>query len=325
MRAVVAKGLGGPEVLELREVPDPDIGDDEVLIKVAAAGVNRADLLQLKGQHPPPPGAPPYLGLECSGVIERLGARVDGWKVGDEVCALLGGGGYAEKVAVAASQLLPIPRGVSLRDAASLPEVACTVWSTVFMACHLSAGESVLIHGGSSGIGTFAIQMAKSIGAQVFATAGSEKKLDLCKQLGAEVAINYKEDDFVARVKEATHGEGVDVVLDMVGASYFERNLEALGMDGRLFIIGFQGGASGQLSLLPILKKRLIVSAAGLRTRAPESKAQIVAEVWQNVWPAVEERKVKPVIYRVFPLEEAAQALQLMVANQHFGKILLTP
>ncbi|KAJ7562209.1 hypothetical protein O6H91_03G059000 [Diphasiastrum complanatum] len=294
MKAIVIREPGGPEVLELREVPDPEVHDGEVLIKVAAAGVNRADTSQRKGQYPPPPGAPVYPGLECSGVIEAVGSGVENWKVGDEVCALLSGGGYAEKVAVSAGQLLPIPKGISLQDAASFPEVACTVWSTIFMTSHLSSGESVLIHGGTSGIGTFAIQIAKYIGAKVFTTAGSEEHLLECAKLGADVMINYKKEDFVVCVKNETNGKG------------------------------FQGGNSGEFNLGPLLMKRLTVSGAGLRSRTTKNKAQIVAEVLANVWPAIEQGKVKPIIYKALPLEDAAEAHRL-IEGDHMGKILLIP
>ncbi|GAB4826881.1 hypothetical protein Ancab_033761 [Ancistrocladus abbreviatus] len=241
------------------------------------------------------------------------------------VCALLGGGGYAEKVAVPEAQVLPVPPGVSLKDAASFPEVACTVWSTVFMMSRLSAGETLLIHGGSSGIGTFGIQIAKYYGAKVFVTAGNEEKLAFCKDLGADVCINYKTEDFVARVKEETGGKGVDVILDNMGGSYLQRNLDSLNFDGRLFIIGFQGGPMAQVNLGPMIAKRLTVQAAGLRVRTPEKKAAIVSEVEKNVWPAIAEGKVKPVMYKHFPLSEAAEAHRLIESSQHIGKIMLLP
>ncbi|XP_027356793.1 quinone oxidoreductase PIG3 isoform X1 [Abrus precatorius] len=325
MKAIVITSPGGPEVLQLQDVEDPQLKDDEVLIQVHATALNRADTLQRKGSYPPPQGASPYLGLECSGTVLSLGKNVSKWKIGDQVCALLAGGGYAQKVAVPAGQLLPVPPGVSLQDAASFPEVACTVWSTVFMMSRLSHGETLLIHGGSSGIGTFAIQIAKYIGARVFVTAGSEEKLAFCKSIGADVAINYKTQDFVARVKEETDGQGVDVILDCMGASYYQRNLDSLNFDGRLFIIGFQGGVSTQVDLRPLLAKRLNVQAAGLRNRTPENKAVIISEVEKNVWPAIAEGKVKPVVYKTFPLSEAAEAHRLMESSQHIGKILLVP
>ncbi|PON70973.1 Quinone oxidoreductase PIG [Parasponia andersonii] len=325
MKAIVITAPGGPEVLELQEVEDPKLNHDEVLVKVEATALNRADILQRKGQYPPPKGASPYPGLECSGTVEAVGKDVSRWKIGDQVCCLLSGGGYAEKVAVPAGQVLPVPPGVSLKDAAAFPEVACTVWSTIFMTSRLTAGESLLVHGGSSGIGTFAIQIAKYRGASVFVTAGSEEKLAFCKNLGADVGINYKTEDFVAQVKEKTGGKGVDVILDSIGASYFKRNLESLNYDGRLFLIGFMEGAVTELDLRALFPKRLTVQAAGLRTRTPENKAEIVSEVEKNVWPAVVAGKVKPVIYKYFPLSEAAEAHRLMESSKHIGKILLLP
>ncbi|CAL0334387.1 unnamed protein product [Lupinus luteus] len=325
MKAIVITTPGDPEVLQLQQVEDPQIKDDEVLIRVEATALNRADTLQRKGSYPPPKGASPYPGLECSGIIQSVGKNVSTWKIGDQVCALLSGGGYAEKVAVPAGQVLPVPTGLSLKDAASFPEVACTVWSTIFMTSRLSAGETLLIHGGSSGIGTFAIQIAKYRGSRVFVTAGSEEKLAFCKGLGADVGINYKTEDFVARVKEETGGQGVDVILDCMGASYYQRNLDSLNFDGRLFIIAFQGGVSTEFDLRALFAKRLTVQGAGLRTRSPENKAAIVNEVEKNVWPAIAEGKVKPVVYKSFPLSEAAEAHRLMESSQHIGKILLFP
>ncbi|GMI93390.1 hypothetical protein like AT4G21580 [Hibiscus trionum] len=325
MKAVVITTAGGPDVLQLQQVDDPEIRDDEVLIKVEATALNRADTLQRKGSYPPPKGASPYPGLECSGTVLAVGNNVSRWKVGDQVCALLNGGGYAEKVAVPAGHVLPIPPGVSLKDAAGLPEVACTVWSTVFMMSRLSAGETFLVHGGSSGIGTFAIQIAKEKGATVLVTAGSEEKLAFCKKLGADVCINYRTEDFVARVKEETGGKGVDVILDCIGASYLQRNLDSLNFDGRLCIIGFQGGAVTEIKLNTLLPKRLTVQGAALRPRSPENKAIVVSEVENNVWPAVAAGKVKPIIYRSFPLSEAGEAHRLMESSEHIGKILLVP
>ncbi|XP_015887027.3 uncharacterized protein LOC107422132 [Ziziphus jujuba] len=325
MKAVVITSPGGPEVLQVQDVEDPELKDDEVLIKVEATALNRADTIQRKGLYPPPKGASPYLGLECSGTIEAVGNNVSRWKVGDQVCALLSGGGYAEKVAVPAGQVLPLPPGVSLKDAAGLPEVACTVWSTVFMMSRLSAGETFLVHGGSSGIGTFAIQIAKYQGAKVFVTAGNEEKLAVCKDLGADVCINYKTEDFVARVKEETGGKGVDVILDSIGAAYFKKNLDSLNYDGRLFIIGAMSGAVGEIDLRTLLSKRLTVQAAGLRYRSPENKAVIVNEVEKNVWPAIVAGRLKPVVYKYYPLSEAAEAHRLMESSDHIGKILLVP
>ncbi|OMO65083.1 Alcohol dehydrogenase superfamily, zinc-type [Corchorus olitorius] len=325
MKAVVITGPGAPEVLQLQEVEEPKIKDDEVLIKVEAAALNRGDIYQRQGFYPPPQGASPYPGLECSGIIESIGENVFRWKVGDKVCALLSGGGYAEKVAVPAGQVLPVPPNVSLSDAASFPEVACTVWSTVFMMSRLRAGETLMIHGGSSGIGIFAIQIAKFKGAKVFVTAGDEQKLAFCKDLGADVCINYKTEDFVTRVKEESEGKGVDVILDSVGAAYLQKNLDSLNIDGRLFIIGSLSGFVAELNIGTIFAKRLTIQAAALRTRSKEEKAEIVNEVEKNVWPAIMSGKVKPVVYKQFPLGEAAEAHRLMESSKHIGKILLIP
>ncbi|PIA55032.1 hypothetical protein AQUCO_00800043v1 [Aquilegia coerulea] len=273
MKAVVITNPGGPEVLKIQQVENPEIGNKQVLIKVEATALNRADTLQRQGKYPPPPGASIYPGLECSGTIEAVGTDVTRWKVGDQVCALLSGGGYAEKVAVPAGQVLPVPPGVSLKDAASLPEVACTVWSTIFMMSKLSAGETFLVHGGSSGIGTFAIQIAKYKGARVFVTAGSEEKLAICKDLGADVCINYKTEDFVARVTEETGGKGVDVILDNIGGPYFQKNLNSLNIDGRLFLLGFQGGPVAEVNLAFILARRLTVQVMRLQGQACEQGA----------------------------------------------------
>ncbi|KAA8515322.1 hypothetical protein F0562_018448 [Nyssa sinensis] len=323
MKAIVITSPGGPEVLQLQEVDDPQIHDDEVLIKVQATALNRADTIQREGSHPPPEGASQYPGLECSGTIEAVGRNVTRWKIGDQVCALLSGGGYAEKVAVPAGQVLPVPPSIPLKDAASFPEVACTVWSTVFMTSRLSAGETFLIHGGSSGIGTFAIQIAKYYGANVFVTAGNEEKLAVCKDLGADVCINYKTEDFVARVKEETGGKGVDVILDNIGGAYFQRNIDSLNVDGRLFIIGFMGGAVTQVNLAGLLARRLTVQAASLKNRSTENKALIVSEVEKNVWPAIVAGKVTPVVCKYLPLSEAAEGHRLMEIGKHIGKILL--
>ncbi|WCJ26959.1 oxidoreductase zinc-binding dehydrogenase family protein [Euphorbia peplus] len=325
MKAVVITEPGGPEVLQLQQVDDPQFKDNEVLIKIEATAINSGDTVQRMGHYPPPKGASLFPGLECSGTVEAVGKLVSRWKVSDQVCALLSGGGYAEKVAVPAGQVLPVPAGLSLKDAASFPEVACTVWSTVFMTSRLSWGETFLVHGGSSGIGTFAIQIAKHQGVKVFVTAGSQEKLAACKELGADVCINYKAEDFVARVKEETGGKGVDVILDCMGASYFHKNMDILGVDGRLFIIGFMGGTVTEISLTTLLAKRLTVQAAGLRYRSTENKAEIVNEVEKNVWPAIVAGNVKPVVYKHFPLSEAAEAHRLLESSQHIGKILLIP
>jgi putative PIG3 family NAD(P)H quinone oxidoreductase len=325
MRAVVIREPGGPEVLEVQDVPDPQPRADEVIVDVAACAVNRADLLQRQGNYPPPPGAPEYLGMECSGTISALGDGVAGWSVGDEVCALLAGGGYAEKVAVPVGQLLSVPRGVSLVDAAGLPEVACTVWSMVFgpLAGRLQPGERFLVHGGTSGIGTMAIQLAHGRGAQVFATAGTPRKVQICRDLGADVAVNYREEDFEDRIAKETDGAGVDVVLDNMGAMYLARNMTALAIGGRLIVLGLQGGRKGELDLGALLTKRATVHAAGLRGRPAAQKAEIVAETQANVWPMIEAGTVRPVIDRVLTLDDAAEAHRLVESSEHIGKVLM--
>jgi putative PIG3 family NAD(P)H quinone oxidoreductase len=325
MRAVVVTEPGAPEVMTVQEVPDPAAGPGEVVLDVAATAVNRADLLQRQGNYPPPPGASPLLGLECSGRIAALGEGIVGWNVGDEVCALLSGGGYASKVAVPAGQLLPLPAGVSLVDAAALPEVACTVWSMVFGATagRLVAGERLLIHGGSSGIGTHAIQVAKALGATVLVTAGTPRKLAACRDLGADVAINYRDEAFDERVMAETGGAGVDVILDNMGALYLGRNVNALGFGGRLIVLGLQGGRKGDLDLGLLLVKRATVHAAGLRGRPPLQKAEIVGQTRDNVWPLVESGAVKPIIDRVLSLDDAPEAHRLVDSSEHIGKVLL--
>ncbi len=327
MFAITIPTPGGPEVLTWAEVPDPEPGPDEVVIDVSASAVNRADVMQRMGHYPPPPGAPEYPGLECSGRISVLGADVSGWQVGDEVCALLAGGGYAEKVRVPAGQVLPAPAGVDLVTAAGLPEVTCTVWSNVFMHAGLRAGEVFLVHGGSSGIGTMAIQLAARAGARVCVTAGSAAKLAACRELGAEVTVNYREEDFVAVVRAATDGHGADVVLDNMGASYLARNLDVLAADGRLVVIGLQGGTKAELDLGAQLRKRASVSATSLRARpvdGPNGKSEIVAQVRREVWPAIAAGEVRPVIDQVLPMREASRAHELLEASGHIGKILLT-
>lgn len=324
MRAITLPSFGGPEALTWGNAPDPQPGHGEVLVEVAAAGVNRADVMQRKGRYAPPPGASPILGLECSGRIAALGAGVTGWSIGDEVCALLSGGGYAERVAVPAGQLMTIPKGLSLTQAASLPEVACTVWSSVFLTGRLQPGEVFLVHGGASGIGTMAIQLGVRRGALVFATAGSPEKVTRCRELGAEVAIEYHTEDFVDRITEETAAHGVDVILDIVGAAYLRSNVEALAEDGRLVVIGMQGGRVGELDLGALAAKRATVTASMLRSRSRESKATIVAAVLDNVWPAIESGEVHPVIDRVVPIAEAAEAHRAMESSEHVGKIVLT-
>jgi len=302
--------------LHWAEVPDPEPAAGEVLIDVVAAGMNRADLMQAKGQYPPPPGAPPYPGLECSGRIAAVGTGVTGWAPGDEVCALLGGGGYAQRVAVAAACVLPLPAGVALADAAALPEVACTVWSNLTMVARLRAGETVLVHGGASGIGTFAIQYATALGCTVFATARAAKHAAVAA-LGA-TPIDYEHEDFATRVE-------ADVILDIVGASYLERNLAALRTNGRLMIIGAQGGLTTELNIGWLLAKRATVAATTLRSRPLEEKAAIVRGVREQVWPLVEAGRIKPIVDRRVPMAEAAEALRVLESSAHTGKILLTP
>ena len=321
MHAITIREPGGPEVLAWTEVPDPAPGPGEVLIEVAAAGINRADLSQREGNYPPPPGASGILGMECSGTIAALGPDVTGWQAGDEVCALLAGGGYAQRVVVPAGQLLPIPRGVGLVEAAGLPEVACTVWSNVVMLAGLKAGDVFLAHGGAGGIGTHAIQIGKALGATVAVTAGSARRVAKCLELGADIAINYREADFVEEVGKLG---GVDVVLDNLGASYLDRNVKTLKINGRLVVIGLQGGAQAAINLGLMLVKRLTVHATTLRGRPLDEKARIVAAVKDNVWPLVEAGKVRPVIDRAIPMKDAAQAHRAMAAGDVFGKLLLT-
>jgi putative PIG3 family NAD(P)H quinone oxidoreductase len=323
MHAVVISEPGGPEVLRWTEVPDPRPGPGEVLVEVAAAGVNRADLMQRQGLYPPPPGAPPYPGLEISGVIAALGHGVTGWRPGQQVCALLSGGGYAERVAVPAGQLLPVPPGSTLVEAAALPESACTVYSNVFLTARLAAGETLLVHGGGSGIGTMAIQLAKQAGARVAVTAGSRPKLDACLALGADIAINYREEDFVTSLMAATDGHGADVILDIVGAAYLARNIAALAQDGRIANIGMQQGRRAELDFGALMAKRAVISSTSLRARPAEQKASIVAAVVENVWPAVGAGLIRPVIDTELPLEEAAQAHRIMTESTHTGKIVL--
>lgn len=324
MRAVVASEPGGPEVLTVSDLPDPVPGPGEVVIAVAATAINRADLLQRKGNYPPPPGAPATLGLECSGTIAAVGEGVDDWAVGDEVCALLAGGGYADQVLVPAGQVMPLPPGIDLVTAAAVPEVACTVWSNVFMVAGLSADDTFLVHGGAGGIGTFAIQLASALGAQVITTAGSAAKLETCTALGADVAINYRETDFVEAVKNATDGRGADVILDNMGAAYLGRNVDALATEGRLVIIGMQGGTKGELDISMLLRKRGAVIATALRSRPTEEKAAICRSVIEHVWPLIGDGLVKPVVHTSLPLAEAAAAHALMEAGDNVGKILLT-
>jgi putative PIG3 family NAD(P)H quinone oxidoreductase len=324
MHAITIPEPGGPEALVWAEVPDPEPGEGEVLLDVAAAGVNRADLLQRQGHYDPPPGTSPYPGLECAGRVAAVGPGVSGWAVGDEVCALLAGGGYAEKVAVPSGQLLPVPKGVDLVTAAGLPEATCTVWSNVFMVAHLRPGETLLVHGGSSGIGTMAIQLARAVGARVAVTAGSAEKLERCAELGADILVNYREQDFVHELRDATDGHGADVILDIVGAKYLGDNVRALAVNGRLAVIGLQGGVKGELNLAALLSKRAAVTATSLRRRPASEKASIVAAVREHVWPLLDDGRVRPVLDRTLPVADAARAHRVLEESGHVGKVILT-
>jgi len=325
MKAITLAEYGGPENMAWTEVPDPEPGPGEVVIDVVASAVNRADLLQVQGNYPVPPGASEIVGLECSGRIAALGDGVTGWSVGEEVCALLAGGGYAQKVAVPAVQLLPIPDGVSLEDAGGLPEVACTVRSNVFMEGRLAEGETFLVQGGSSGIGTHAIQVAKASGARVAATAGTPDRLQVCRDLGADIVIDYH-DDVAEELKKATDGHGADVILDNMGAKALANNLSALARDGRLMIIGMQGGVKAELNIGALLAKRGHIAAMGLRGRpvtGPHSKAEIVEQVREHVWPLFGAGKVRPVVFERFSMADAADAHRRLAEGGVVGKLLL--
>ncbi|MCV7191820.1 NAD(P)H-quinone oxidoreductase [Mycolicibacterium brumae] len=321
MYAIIADG---PDKLAWRAAPDAVAGPGEVLVRVAAAGVNRADLLQAAGHYPPPPGASDIIGLEVSGTVAALGPGVSGFAAGDEVCALLAGGGYAELVAVPVGQVVAPPAGVSLTDAAALPEVAATVWSNLVMTAGLTAGQLVLLHGGGSGIGSHAIQVATALGARVAVTAGSDQKLTACRELGADVLVNYRDEDFVAVVQAAG---GADIILDIMGASYLDRNVDALGLDGRLVVIGMQGGVVGELNLGKLLGKRAGVIATNVRSRpvdGPSGKTAIMAAVVANVWPMVADGRVRPIIGARLPIGQAAEAHRLLQSGAVTGKIVLT-
>ena len=324
MRAITIPEPGGPDALVLDEVPAPKVAAGEVLLDVVAAGVNRADVMQRLGHYPPPAGASEYPGLEVSGRVIAVGDDVQQWQPGDEVCALIDGGGYAERVVAPAGQVLPVPHGVSLVDAAGLPEVAATVWSNVFLVANIQPGQVLLVHGGSSGIGTMAIQLAKAVGARVAVTAGSREKLDFCASLGADFLVNYREEDFVERVRKLSGGHGADVILDNMGAKYLARNVDVLAPGGRLVTIGLMGGRTAELDLGTLLSKRGAVIATSLRSRPPTEKAAIVAAVREHVWPLIEAGEVRPVIHSRHPLEHAAEAHREMEASGHIGKILLT-
>ena len=322
MRAIVAESS---EQLSWQEVPDVTAGAGEVLIKIAASGVNRADVLQAAGKYPPPPGASETIGMEVAGVVAEAGSGVTEWPVGQEVCALLAGGGYAEYVAVPAGQVMPIPDGVDLIDAAGLPEVACTVWSNLVLTAHLGEGQLLLMHGGASGIGTHAIQVARALGARVAVTAGSAEKLEFCRALGAEITINYRDEDFVARLREDT--DGADVIFDIMGAAYLDRNLDALATDGHLVIIGMQGGVKGELNIGKLLARRARVIGTTLRGRpvsGPNSKCEIVQAVTASVWPMIADGRVGPIIGARMPIQQAGDAHQQLVSGKVTGKIVLT-
>jgi putative PIG3 family NAD(P)H quinone oxidoreductase len=324
MHFVDMAGAGAPEVLVPAKGPVPKPQAGEVLVKVAAAGVNRPDVFQRQGNYPPPPGASPILGLEIAGTVVALGDGVRDPALGDRVCALVTGGGYAEYCAAPAPQCLPVPAGFSMVEAAGLPETFFTVWSNVFMRGRLQPGETILIHGGSSGIGTTAIQLAHHFGARVIATAGSDEKCDACRRLGADEAIDYRTTDFVKRVKELTGGKGVELVLDMVGGDYLQRNLSALAVEGRLVQIAFLKPSKVEFDFMPMMLKRLTLTGSTLRARSVEQKAEIARPLREKVWPLLDQGKIKPLIHATFPLAEAAAAHRLMESSAHIGKIILT-
>ncbi|GMG88521.1 NAD(P)H-quinone oxidoreductase [Biformimicrobium ophioploci] len=324
MRYIDCPEPGAAENMQVAEGRKPEAGRGEVLIRVAAAGVNRPDIVQRQGFYPPPPGASRIMGLEVAGKIEALGEGVTGWQVGDQVCALTNGGGYAEYAAAPAAQCLPVPAGLGLVEAAALPETLFTVWSNVFDRAGLLSGETLLVHGGSSGIGTAAIQLASAMGARVYATAGSAEKCAACESLGASRAINYREEDFVEVILEETGLAGVDVILDMVGGDYVERSINVAAQDGRIVNIAFLQGAKVELNLMPLMLKRLTLTGSTLRARSPEVKAEIARALRTNVWPLIEAGQLRPQVYCSFPLEEVAEAHRLMETSQHIGKIVLT-
>ncbi|MDH7798918.1 MULTISPECIES: NAD(P)H-quinone oxidoreductase [unclassified Beijerinckia] len=324
MQAVEITQPGGPDVLRMTTRPVPTIAADDVLVRVAAAGVNRPDVAQRSGVYPPPPGASDIPGLEIAGRIEQVGGAVSGWKVGDEVCALVTGGGYAEYCAVPAGQCLPVPKGLSLIEAASLPETFFTVWSNVFDRGRLTAGETLLIQGGSSGIGVTAIQMAKALGSRVITTAGSDDKCRACQDFGADVTINYKTQDFVKVVKQATEGKGADVILDMVGGDYLKREIACVALEGRIVLIAFLGGSQAPIDIMPLMLKRAWITGSTLRARPVAFKAAIATTLRAKIWPLIEAGRIKSAVHQVFTLEEAAEAHALMETSTHIGKIVLT-
>jgi NADPH:quinone reductase len=324
MIAIAIVRPGGPEVLQPIDVPVPTPGSREVLIRVSAAGVNRPDVMQREGKYPPPPGASDIPGLEVSGVVTACGPGAERWHEGDRVCALVSGGGYAEYCLAPDVQCLPVPRSLDVVSAGGVPETFFTVWANVFERGHLRDGESFLVHGGSSGIGTAAIQMARAFGARVFATAGTEEKCAACERLGAERAINYKNEDFAAILLNLTDGQGIDVILDMVGGAYFSRNVDLLALEGRLLQIALLHGARAEINLVRLLRQRLTITGSTLRSRTVQEKGTIASAVERMVWPLVDAEKIRPVIYATFPLKAAADAHRLMESGGHIGKILLT-
>ena len=324
MRYVGITAPGGPDALQIMTGPIPTPGTGEVLVRVVAAGVNRPDILQRQGKYPPPPGASSILGLEIAGAVAAVGAGVERWRVGDELCALVAGGGYAEYCVVPEAQGLPVPSGLTMVEAAALPETFFTVWTNLFQRGRLRSGETALIHGGASGIGTTAIQLARTFGARVFATAGSAAKCAACRELGADLAINYHEDDFVRAVEQATAGRGVDVILDMVGGDYVARNLSVLAVDGRLVQIAFMAGSRIELDVRVVMTKRLTVTGSTLRPRSVSEKGAIARELETQVWPLLASRQVHPVVYRTFPLADAAAAHRVIESGEHIGKVVLT-
>ena len=323
MRAIEIRNPGGPEELVITDLPTPLPGVGEVLIKVTAAGINRPDVMQREGKYPPPPGASDILGLEVAGIIAELGEGVTGWRIGDRVCALVAGGGYAEFCVASASTCLPLPIGVSMMEAAAMPETFFTVWTNVFERGQLVKGERLLVHGGASGIGTTAIQMAAAFGATVFTTAGSAEKCAACERLGATRAINYKEEDFVDVIKALTDNAGVNVVLDMVGGAYTPRNLSLLAKEGRLIQIAILGGPKTEINWIPVMLRRLTLTGSTLRSRPIAVKAAIAKALQAKVWPLVDSGKIRPVIHATFPLEEAAEAHRVMEEGHHIGKLVL--
>jgi NADPH2:quinone reductase len=323
MRYIEITESGGPEVLQLAEGSRPEPAAGQVLIKVAAAGVNRADTVQRLGFYPAPPGASPIPGLEVSGWVEELGSGVTDWQVGDAVCALLTGGGYAEYAVAVAAECLPVPDSVSIVDAAGLPETVLTVWSNVVQRAGLKPGESFLVHGGASGIGTTAIQLLTRYGCTVYATAGSPEKAAYCEQLGAAACVNYRDQDFVEVLTDATQGRGVDVILDMVGGDYTDRNIQLAAVDGRIVNIAYLKGSQLEVNMMPVMLKRLVITGSTLRAREASFKAELVREVLERAWPMVASGEVKPIVHAALPLADAAEAHRMMEASEHTGKILL--